>query len=278
MTNRPVIQQTEPEDPSPPASSSNACLTAPSPDIESGNNSAAFAAADPESRRLSTYRSLMLANICHELRTPLTAILGFAEILLDYEKLTKSQRELCERIQNSGRQLQGTIMLLSDLSRLDLNESTIAANEFSLDDTLRESCAVIAPRAKKKDVVLSCNPGDELSNIVSDEARLRQSLHNFLAYAIARSPRGGCVRVSAGMNEASEFLVTIKDEGEPIDLSSAFDLSCPASGGEDPSVQELGLDISRQLIAALGGTVTLQNLEPRGLSIMLKLPVQPAPK
>ena len=55
----------------------------------------------------------------HELRTPLTSILGFAEIMLDQEKLTEAQQRFCQKIQNSGMQLLASLNQLVDLSRLE---------------------------------------------------------------------------------------------------------------------------------------------------------------
>ena len=60
-----------------------------------------------------------MAHLAHELRTPLTSILGFSEILLSQEELSDSQRNFCERIQNSAHQLQRTLNELSDLSRVE---------------------------------------------------------------------------------------------------------------------------------------------------------------
>lgn len=64
-------------------------------------------------------RSASIAHLAHELRTPLTSILGFSEIMLSQEKLTDSQRNFCERIQNSAHQLQRTLNQLAELSRMD---------------------------------------------------------------------------------------------------------------------------------------------------------------
>src|SRR5213075_3169216 len=64
--------------------------------------------ANRELRRVSHYRSLFLARMSHELRTPLTSILGFSEILLDHEPLTETQRRYCQKVQDSGFQLQAS--------------------------------------------------------------------------------------------------------------------------------------------------------------------------
>jgi len=68
---------------------------------------------------LTEWRSASMAHLAHELRTPLTSILGFSEILLSQEELSDSQRNFCERIQNSALQLQRTLTELSELSRTD---------------------------------------------------------------------------------------------------------------------------------------------------------------
>src|SRR5688572_18784894 len=72
--------------------------------------------ANRELRRISHYRSLFLARMSHELRTPLTSILGFSEILLDQEELTDAQRRFCQKVQDSGFQLQASLNQLVDLS------------------------------------------------------------------------------------------------------------------------------------------------------------------
>jgi two-component system, OmpR family, sensor histidine kinase VanS len=69
---------------------------------------------------LKEMRSASIAHLGHELRTPLTSILGFSEIMLSQEKLTDTQRNFCERIQNSANQLQRTLNQLAELSRLDI--------------------------------------------------------------------------------------------------------------------------------------------------------------
>lgn len=68
-------------------------------------------------RGLAEHHSASISHLTHELRTPLTSILGFAEIMLSQEKLTDAQRNFCERIENSAKQLQRTLNQLSELSR-----------------------------------------------------------------------------------------------------------------------------------------------------------------
>ena len=108
--------------------------------------------ANRELRRVSHYRSLFLARMSHELRTPLTSILGFSEILLDQEELTDTQRRFCQKVQDSGFQLQASLNQLVDLSRLEAGQTEVFVQEFSLREVLRESCAAAARMAQKQQV------------------------------------------------------------------------------------------------------------------------------
>src|ERR1041384_8329955 len=94
--------------------------------------------ANRELRRVSHYRSLFLARMSHELRTPLTSILGFSEILLDQEELSATQRRFCQKVQDSGFQLQASLNQLVDLSRLEAGQTEVFVQEFSLREALRE--------------------------------------------------------------------------------------------------------------------------------------------
>ncbi|HYP53866.1 MAG TPA: HAMP domain-containing sensor histidine kinase, partial [Pyrinomonadaceae bacterium] len=229
-----------------------------------------------ELQRVARYRSLFLARMSHELRTPLTSILGFAEILLDHEDLSASQRRYCEKIQASGLQLKASLNQLVDLSRLEAGQTELFLHEFSLRETLRDSCSVVGRLAQKQEVELELDAPPELGTIVSDEGKLRQVLYNFLANAIARSPAGGRVRARAETVGRS-FRVEIADEGEPLqDLSQLFaatDVDAPNEKGTN--MNELGLVIAHRLIGVLGGTVKLGHAEPLGLTVQLDFPARP---
>lgn len=244
---------------------------------ESRRHAAALEEANRELLRVGRYRSLFLARMSHELRTPLTSILGFAEILLDQEDLTSAQRRFCEKIQSSGFQLQASLNQLVDLSRLEAGQTELFLHEFSLRETLRESCAAVARLAQKQGVTLECAAPEGLGGIVSDEGKLRHVLYNFLAFAIGRSPAGGRVEVAVTPKEGGHVGVEIADEGEPlIDPAHLFDpVDVDAPSERGTNMNELGLVIAHRLLHVLGGSVTLRDGTPRGLRIRLSFPARP---
>ena len=161
--------------------------------------------ANRELHRIGRYRSLFLARMSHELRTPLTSILGFAEILIDHEDLSETQRRFCGKIQSSGFQLQASLNQLVDLSRLEAGQTELFLHEFSLREMLRESCATVGRLAQKQGVKIECSAAPELASIVSDEGKLRQVVYNFLAHAIGRSPAGSRVSICAAPSSPGRY-------------------------------------------------------------------------
>jgi signal transduction histidine kinase len=232
------------------------------------------AALEEENRKLkqmAEYRSAFLARLAHELRTPLTSILGFSEILLAQEALTEAQRGFCERIQNSGQQLQGSLNQLSDLSRLEAGQSEIQREEFALDELLRDSCAGVARQAQKQNAELRWQAAPDLPMIVSDRVKLRQVLYNFLAYAITRSP--GALVVVTVEKDPHGFVIEIEDDGQaPADSTAFVELD---SSNLRTGTSELGLAIARQNIDLLGAKLSFQNRQPRGLQVAIHLPPVP---
>lgn len=231
--------------------------------------------ANRELQHVSHYRSLFLARMSHELRTPLTSILGFAEIMLDQEKLTEAQQRFCQKIQNSGMQLLTSLNQLVDLSRLEVGPAELFLQEFPLAETLRETCAAVARQALKREVKIECDLVAETTTIVSDQGRLRQILYTFLAWAVSRSQEGRCVTVHAVLLDGPFLRVQIDDEGEPIkDMLRVFDPEdTPRAGKTD--LNELGIIISRRLLEMMKGTVTLKNRESGGLRTSIELPAGP---
>lgn len=237
--------------------------------------SAELEAANRELRRVSHYRSLFLARMSHELRTPLTSILGFTEILLDQELLSETQKRFCKKIQDSGIQLQTSLNQLVDLSRVEGGQSEVFLEEFSLNDTISESCRALARQAHVHQVTLEYELGENVTTVVSDRGKLRQILYNFLAWALSRSAAEQRVYLYADVTNEALLDLRIDDSGPPIaDLSRVFDPE--ERGTREADINELGILIGHRLLEVMSGSVTLQHRDEGGLRILMQLPARPA--
>ena len=238
--------------------------------------SAELEEANRELRRVSHYRSLFLARMSHELRTPLTSILGFSEILLEQEQLTEAQRRFCQKIQESGLQLQTSLNQLVDLSRIEAGQTELFLEEFSVREALRDSCAAVARLAWKKQVKVEYELAADLPTTVTDQGRLRQILYSFLAWCISRSTSDQCVRMQATSAEPSRLHIRIEDDGDEIENLSQLLEPAKKSTGDLTNIDELGIIICRHLLDMMGGSVNIENRETGGARVMIELPMRPA--
>jgi signal transduction histidine kinase len=232
--------------------------------------SAELEEANRELRRVSHYRSLFLARMSHELRTPLTSILGFSEILLDQEQLTDTQRRFCQKIQDSGVQLQASLNQLVDLSRLEAGQGELFFQEFSLRELLRDSCAAVMRAAQKRQVNVEYDLCPANATIVSDQGKLRQILYSFLAWSVGRSEPETSVRMDGDFSDDGMLRIRISDEGQPVSsLASVFD---PESiGSEEPDINDLGIIIGRRLLELLNGSVKMKFLGTKGMETRIEV-------
>jgi signal transduction histidine kinase len=107
-----------------------------------------------------------------------------------------------------------------------------------------------------------------------DRFRLDQVINNLVSNAIKHAP-GAPIRVSVCANE-SHGIFRIQDEGpgiEPADQSRIFELFERANPRKVVSGLGLGLYISRTIIEAHGGRITVESTPGRGSAFSVFLPI-----
>jgi K+-sensing histidine kinase KdpD len=173
--------------------------------------------------------------------------------------------------------LQSSVKQLVDLSRLEAGQTELFLHEFSVRETLRETCGAVGRLADKQGVKLDCATAPECGTIVSDEGKLRQVLYNFFAHAIGRSPEGTTVHINAFKRTSAELCVEIRDEGDPpadtAHIFNAVEVDAPNENGTN--MNELGLLVAQRLVAVLNGRIAFDTAAPRGLTVRLELPAYP---
>lgn len=212
-------------------------------------------------------RLQFLARINHELRTPLQSITGYVELLgHDGEPPTPRQREILDHIEDSERILLGIIESVAGLGRLEAGRMTYRIAGVTVVDVLARVSSVVSPIAHKQQVTLEIEmpPRELLAR--GDDGKLIQILINLVTNAIKFTPAHGTVKVmTRRAGPRIDFIV--KDEGPGIPPDKLVEIF-------EPWVQfdqrrnyplagfGLGLAISRELAAGMGGTLTVENAAP----------------
>ncbi len=210
------------------------------------------------------FRGQFLANMSHELRTPLNAIIGFSETMLKfpamYEEITLpvAYEADLQQIYTSGRQLLTLINDILDLAKVDAGKLDVRMERVDLHTVFSNVVSTAHGLVGNKPITLETDIPDVLPEVWADEARVRQVLLNLYSNAAKFTEHGS---ITLTVNEIDDGVqISMKDTGigiAPRNLGVIFEEFKQAdTGGRDPrSGAGLGLAISRQLMALMGGHI-----------------------
>lgn len=228
--------------------------------------------AKREAQKANQVKSDFLAKMSHELRTPLNGVIGFTR-QLSKTPLNKHQKDYLDTIELSAKSLLAIISDILDFSKLEAGAMDLEHIHFQVRDTINEVLTLLAPNAHEKQLELSLYVSDSVANhVIGDPTRFKQILINLVSNAIKFTERGS-VTIDVTGREIDDtkqvLMIAIKDTGIGID-SSKQDSLFLAFGQADSSITRkfggtgLGLIITKHLVEAMGGTITLNSAPGKG--------------
>ena len=264
-------------------------LAAAAEDIAAGNYARRVANTNPDEigvvarsfnrmaeavERARTQQRDFLANVSHELKTPLTSLIGFSQALIDgsLEKPAERKRA-AEIIHEEAERVLRMAQELLELARVESGQLPLHLTEVDVRALLEQEVEVIRPRADARQLEIHLQTPGGLRPALADVERLHQVIANLLDNAVKYAAPGDPV-VVAVENGIQNVEVSVSNgiADTPVDVERIFDRfyrgdpSRPSAGGVG-----LGLSISRELVAALGGRLWAE-LEGKHLRLRLTLP------
>lgn len=216
----------------------------------------------------------MAAGIAHEINQPLGAIANYAEgalARLSQSGTTLSELELpLQGILRSA--LRGGEIVKR--TRSFVKRSAHRLTPESLNDLVREVETLCAPEARQRGIALECRLTVEPTTITVDGIQIQQVLVNLVQNAFAAvesvDPYHRRVRISTRRLELGlEFDVTDSGPGVPDSLRDQM-FEPFVTGREDGT--GLGLSIAREIVAAHGGSIAVDQPAEWGARFRVVLP------
>ncbi|OAB47407.1 response regulator [Paenibacillus antarcticus] len=252
------------------------------------NQNAILAKHATELISASQYKSEFLANMSHELRTPLNSLLILSQILADNKEgnLHPKQIDFAHTIHASGSDLLRLIDEILDLSKVEAGQMTVELETVFLEDVKETMWRNFQPMAEQKGVEFQIHVEQSLPEAIhTDGHRLQQILKNLLSNAFKFTDQGQVMLRIYRMDlpEGSDptdhsFLAfSVSDTGIGISKDKKdviFEAFQQADGTTSRKYggTGLGLTISRELSALLGGHIKIESHEGQGSTFTLYLP------
>ncbi len=206
------------------------------------------------------------AMLAHEVRNPLTGIRSLTEQLGDPGVDDGTRRRYTELILKEVDRLESLVKQVLEHSKLPAEPAT-GETESDLSSLFSDLDTLLSPDAAERGVRLTWSA--ETSPVATSPSRLGQALLNLVTNAIAHSPEGADVNVTARRSgQAVEISVRDHGPGIPAGLSEkVFQPFFSQSGGTG-----LGLAVVRSLAEEYGWHVSGANLESGGAEFLIHIP------
>ncbi len=216
----------------------------------------------------------------HELRTPLNSIIGFSSLLAEglIGPVTDEQLEKIGIINRAGQHLLALINDVLDLEKVAAGRVEIHVERFSPARLVYEVADTVAPLAHERGLDLRVAVGEDVPDLDSDHAKVRQILLNLAGNAIKFADAGHIDMSVSRDDDANTVSLKVADSGPGIaeqDHARVFErfTQVDGPGRIKPAGTGLGLAISREYAELLGGTLELASSSGAGSTFTLRLPL-----
>ena len=227
-------------------------------------------------------KSRFVASMSHELRTPLNAIIGLSGLILDGSlgELNDELKDCIGDILGSGQRLLNLINDILDMSKVEAGKVDITIVDVNLKEVLGNAVHVVKPLVDKSCLNLVLKIPARQPPVRADAARLEQVLVNLLSNSIKFTPPGGKLEVKAAVDNGW-WQISVSDNGVGIkkrDLDHIFDPYMQAETLPEKKREGtgLGLQISKQFVELMGGTIWAESIFGQGSKFYVALPVSRA--
>ncbi len=225
-------------------------------------------------REIDRLKSEFIATASHELRTPLTSVQMGVHLLLEgaLGELTDSQNELLQACRQDCERLDKLMRDLLDLSKIEAGESQPHLATVSARHLLTTAAEELRLQVESKGLKLSVDTPVDLPWVMADRLQIERVVSNLVINAL-RHTKQGEIRISAATRDG-HLAVSVSDTGSgipteylPLIFDKFVQVPDAPTGGAG-----LGLTISKSIVEAHDGQISVQSQVGRGTTFTFTLP------
>ena len=227
-------------------------------------------------REIDRLKSEFIATASHELRTPLTSLEMGVHLLLEGSagELSAKQHELLAMCRDDTLRLDKLVKDLLELSRIESGEGVPQLAPVPARELVIDAVEPLRRRIDAKGLALRVDIPEGLPRIAADRGKVERVITNLVTNAIRATDAGGEIDITAA-RRTGFVAISVRDTGRGIPhdyLARVFEpfVQVPnaSAGGAG-----LGLSISRRIVQAHGGQITVRSEPGQGTTFTFTLPV-----
>ncbi len=227
-------------------------------------------------------KTTFLSNMSHDIRTPMNAIIGFTTLAETNIDNKERVQEYLRKILSSSNHLLSLINDVLDMSRIESGKLNIDEKPCTISDIFRDMRNIIQTQMQSKQLNFFMDTVDVLDeDIYCDKLHLNQILLNLLSNAIKFTPAGGSVSLTIRQKPTAptgygSYQIRVKDTGIGMSEEFATHIFEPFERERNSTVSGiqgtgLGMAITKSIVDAMGGTITLETEQGHGTEFIIDL-------
>lgn len=223
-------------------------------------------------------RKELIAGISHDLRTPLTSVKAYIEGLIEGVASTpQMQQKYMKIILAKANDIDRMVDKLFLFSKLDLGDCPFYPEKLNIG---QEILSVVSSNKKEyleKGMNIICKDIPTDLQVYADPVQLRSAVTNILENSL-KYKDGETVNVMIRCENLHENVNLIIDDNGPGVMVDALPKLFDVFYRSDPSRNNpnkgsgLGLAITAKILERFGGSIRAENLQPKGLCIIMTIP------
>ena len=241
--------------------------------------------AKKEAEAASDAKAKFLSMMSHELRTPLQAIAGYCDLLLQEASgpITSEQAADLRAVQSASDELVRLLNDILDFARLESGTAELKLETVEVEAAITRAERLVIPKLGEAHLEYSRDACTADLHLRANPDRLQQVLLNLLTNAIKFTPAGGRITVECS-GDARSTQIAVRDTGCGIpaeQIGQIFEPFVQVDRNRIDSRQRgvgLGLAISRELTAAMGGELSVTSEVGAGSVFTISLPTASLPE
>jgi CheY-like chemotaxis protein/signal transduction histidine kinase len=215
----------------------------------------------------------LLADASHELRSPLQAITGFLE-LLQSGKVSNAQeaKHFLKIAYSESQYLTNRVADLEVASLIATGLFRLKSDPVLVNQVIKSCAQLYELHEESKQILLKADHFEDLPTFFGDELRIRHALSNIIELVAASVKPGGSVVITAGVEDDSLW-IGIEPKG--VLESGRLRTSSQTNNGSIGGGISKGLSVfvSKHIIEAHGGELTIQGSDGKFVSYRIVLPL-----
>lgn len=213
-----------------------------------------------------------LAYTAHELRSPLGFIITSSELMTKklFGELNQQYLEYIRNINQTSVELVEFINDLLDEMKTEEGVFQVVFDQVDIVKILQKSIKLNMMNYNHK-IIIETKIAEKLPALRSDNKRLLQVFNNIISNAIKYSPQNSTLLIEAFTTNDSLLKIIFTDQGcgmSQEELAISLD-KYGIVQKENPLSLGLGLPLVKELLDALGGTLTIESKERKGTTVTI---------